>query len=170
MAELTQEQQAEVDRFGIFDGLGQVEAVQMEAARIGYPIERVRLRLAPMPEQGLHKTPEQMVDDLEWAKHAAGLVALSLKESSELVRDARRRWARAHALALRASTGKSSEQREADALLATEDEQLALDIAEVALEYAKGLARAVEQTGTMTQTQASMVREQMRLAGTGRES
>ncbi len=169
---LTDEQRVRVAASGIFesDRVSPTILLEQAAEKIERAVEALRARLAPAPTEGLMKSPDEMIDDLEWAKHGAGQLALQLKSASLLVRDARRSWARAHALALKASDGKSAEMREADADLVCEPEQIALDAAEVAQEYAKGVARAIEQTGSMTQTQAGLVKAQMALAGTGRES
>lgn len=170
--EMSEAEAARVEAFGLFDGdeLSVTIRFEAEAERIEAAVSQIRARLAPAPTEGLFKTPDSMIDDLEWAKHGAGRLALALKESSTLVRDARRAWARAHAVALRGSDGKSAELREADADLSCAGEQLALDVAEVAYEYAKGVARAIEQSGSMTQTQAGLIKAQMQLAGTGREA
>lgn len=171
VAELTAEQLAMVDALGIHqdDRTSMSIRFEAEAEQIEDRVEKVRTRLAPSPTEDLLKTPDEMVEDLEWAKYGTGQLALALKQASALMRDARAKFARAHALAVRRSTGKSEQQREADALLWCESEQIALDAAETALQYAKDVARAIEQTGSMTQTQASLVRAQMALAGTGRE-
>jgi hypothetical protein len=169
---LTDDERVRVEAFGIFDGdsVSPTILFELAAEQIEMVVSRIRARLAPAPVEGLLKTPDEMVDDLEWAKHGTGQLALALKDASVLVRDARRAWARANAIALRGSDGRSAELREADAALVCEPEQIALDAAEVAQEYAKGVARAIEQTGSMTQTQAGLVKAQLSLAGTGRDA
>lgn len=169
---LTPEQFEEVKRFRIHqdDSLPFELQFARDAAAIEERVETVRARLAPSPEEGVFKTPDEMIEDLEWAKFGTGQLALALKQAGSLMKDARARHARSHAIAVRKSDGKSEQQREADALLLCQAEQLALDVTETALQYAKDVARAIEQTGSMTQTQASLVRAQMALAGTGRES
>lgn len=170
--DLTAAMRAEVERFGIHedDALPASIRFSADAERVELIAERVRSRLAGAPVENLHKTPDEMVDDLEWSKYGAGQIAVALKDAATAVKSARRVFGRAHAVALRASAGKSSEQREADALLACEEEQFALDVVETAQDFAKQVARAIEQTGSMTQTQAGLVKAQMALAGTGREA
>jgi hypothetical protein len=100
---LTSEEFQEVKRFDIHkdDSLPFELQFAADAAAIEARVEKVRARLAPAPEDGVYKTPDEMVDDLEWAKYGTG---------------------------------------------------------------------QIEQTGSMTQTQASLVRAQMALAGSGRDS
>jgi hypothetical protein len=169
---LTSEEFQEVKRFDIHkdDSLPFELQFAADAAAIEARVEKVRARLAPAPEDGVYKTPDEMVDDLEWAKYGTGQLALALKQAGSLMKDARARFAKSHAIAVRRSDGKSEQQREADALLQCQAEQLAMDVTETALQYAKDVARAIEQTGSMTQTQASLVRAQMALAGSGRDS
>jgi hypothetical protein len=168
---LTPGEQVLVDHFGIFedDSLPMSIRLIADAERAEAAAEAVRARLAPAPTGGMVKAPDEMIDDLEWAKYGSGRIALVLKDASLAVRRARDVFARAHAAAVLGSGGKSEQLREADAALACADEQAALDVAEVALEFAKNVARSVEQSGSMTQTQASLVKAQMALAGTGRE-
>jgi hypothetical protein len=132
--------------------------------------EYVRSRLAPQPEQGQVKSPDEMVEDLEWAKYGTGRIALVLKDAGVEVKRCRRALAAASARARQTSTAKASDQRDADVVLAVVAEQEAFDVAESALEFAKSVARGVEQSGSLTQTQAALVRAQMNLAGTGREA
>jgi hypothetical protein len=140
------------------------------AERIEQAAEKVRARLAPMPTEGMHKTPEEMVDDLEWAKFGSGRIALVLKEAGALVKGSGRALAVARARAMQKATGKSADQREAQVVLAVLEEQQVFDDAVIAQEFAKAVARSVEESGSLTQTQASLVKAQMQLAGTGRES
>lgn len=160
--ELSAAERAKVERFGLHS--------DEEVAKVGADAEYVRSRLAPSPTEGIQKSPDEMIDDLEWTKYGTGRIALVLKEADLIRRRARRAFEAEHAKALLASDGKSSEQREAEALLVCAEERLALDEAEVAYDFARGVARSIEQTGSMTQTQASLVKAQLSLAGTGRES
>lgn len=131
--------------------------------------EYVRSRLSPQPTAGMLKTPDEMIDDLEWSKYGTGRIALVIKEADRERRAARRAYDLARAAALLASTGKSAELREADAELACAVEREVWEVAEVAYDFAKMVARSVESSASQTQTQASLVKAQMSLAGTGRE-
>jgi hypothetical protein len=111
-----------------------------------------------------------MVDDLEWAKHGAGQIALALRQAAENVRVARKGYREARARVIAASGAKSTDKREAEVDLECAAERDAMEVAEAVQDFAKNVARAIEQTGSMTQTQASLVRAQMQLAGSGREA
>ena len=131
--------------------------------------EYVRSRLSPQPVAGMLKTPDEMIEDLEWSKYGTGRIALVIKEADRARRAARRTYDLARAAALLASTGKSAELREADAEIACAVEREVWEVAEVTYDFAKGVARSVESSASQTQTPASLVRAQMSLAGTGRE-
>lgn len=160
--DLSEVELADVQRFGLH--------APSEVERVTDAAEYVRSRLSPMPTEGLRKTPDEMIDDLEWAKYGTGRIALVLRDADTARRRARRAFEGAHAIALLASGGRSSAQREAEALALCLEEQEALDQAEIAYEFARSVARSVEGSASMTQTQASLVKAQMSLAGTGRES
>lgn len=159
--ELSAAERATVDRFQIH--------LPDEVEQITAHAEFVRSRLAPIPEEGLQKTPDEMIDDLEWAKNGVGRIALVMKDARRAVKEANKIARRAKALALKSSDGKSTDLRDADVALLCEQEISDAEDAQIALDFAKDVARAVEQTGSMTQTQASLVKAQMSLAGTGRE-
>lgn len=160
--DLSPDELAEVQRFGLH--------VPTEVERITADAEYVRSRLAPQPTDGILKSPDEMIDDLEWAKYGTGRIAFVLKEADTARRRARRAFDLAHGVALLGSDGKSSEQREAEANALCQEEREALDEAEIAFEFARSVGRSVEGSASMTQTQASLVKAQMSLAGTGRES
>lgn len=130
--------------------------------------ELVRARLSPAPVEGIYKTPDEMISDLDWSKYGVGQIALVLKEAGRTVKAVARRLARARALALQASEGRSADQREADVVLACEAEQELFDDAEIALDFAKNTARGIESSASQTQTQAGLVKSQLSLAGSGR--
>ena len=131
--------------------------------------EYVRSRLSPQPVAGMLKTPDEMIEDLEWSKYGTGRIALVIKEADK----ERRRTKRIHDLAVaaakKASQAKSSDLREADAELACTGEREAAEDAEIVYDFARNVARSVESSASQTQTQASLVKAQMSLAGTGRE-
>jgi hypothetical protein len=130
--------------------------------------EQVRSRLSPAPVEGLYKTPDEMIGDLDWSKYGVGQIALVLKEANRTVKVTARRLALARARALKGSEGKSADQRDADVTLATEPEQQLADDAEIALQFAKDTARGIESSASQTQTQAGLVKSQLSLAGSGR--
>jgi hypothetical protein len=132
--------------------------------------EYARIRLAPMPTPGQIKTPDDVIEDLEVAKHLAAKSALIIKEADKTKRAVARLHAIAHGKALRTSTAKSAELREADAFQAALDLRTALDAAEVAYDFARAVAKSVEQSTSALQTQAGMVKVTYGLAGSGRES
>ena len=130
----------------------------------------IRARLAPQPTPGQIKTPDQVIDDLEWAKHGVA-------EGARLVREAERAWKalkheheRRRAHARQQSLGKSADQRDADVYLRTESTARAVDDAETVLNYVRAVSRASETTTSAAQTQARMVEATFRLAGSGREA
>lgn len=132
--------------------------------------DAIRARLAPRPQPGQIKTPDQVIDDLEWAKHGVA-------EGARLIREAERTWKalkheheRRRAMARQQSLGKSADQRDADVYLRTETTARAVDDAETVLNYVRAVSRASETTTSAAQTQARMVEATYRLAGSGRES
>jgi hypothetical protein len=140
-----------------------------EPAELEADAEYVRARLAPMPVQGQIKTPDDIIEDLEVAKHLAARCAVIIRDADKTRRALRRLHAISHGTALRGSTAKSAELREADAAAATVGLQELLDDAEIAYQFARDVARSVEGSTSAIQTQASMVKVTYGLAGTGRE-
>lgn len=132
--------------------------------------EWIRARLAPAPEPGQIKTPDDVIGDLEFAKHAAAQGAVIIRDADKTKRAVARLYAMAHGKALKGSTGKSAEQREADAFEATVDLKVLVDAAEVAYTFARDVAKSIEGSTSAVQTQASMVKVTYGLAGTGRET
>ena len=130
--------------------------------------EYVRSRLSPQPVEGMLKTPDEMIDDPEWSKYGTGRIALVIKEADKERRRTKGEFDLAHAAAVKASTAKSSDMREADATLACAVEREAAENAEIAYDFAKKVARSVESSASQTQTQASLVKAQLSLAETGR--
>jgi hypothetical protein len=132
--------------------------------------EFARSRLAPQPEFGQVKTPDEIIDDLEWAKHLSARCAVIIRDADKTRRAVKRVYSLAHGRALKASTAKSAELREADAFEGTVQLQELVDDAEIAYNFAKDVARSVEQSASAVQTQSKMVAITYGLAGTGRES
>jgi len=130
--------------------------------------EWARARLAPMPQKGQIKTPDDIIEDLEVAKNLAARSAVVIKEADRTKRAVRREHSIAHGKALKASTAKSAELREADAYAATVDLQQMVDETEIVYTFARDVARSVEQSTSALQTQAKMVGLTFSLAGTGR--
>lgn len=132
--------------------------------------EWVRIRLAPRPVEGQIKTPDDIISDLETAKYMAARSAVIIRDADKTKRAVARLHSLAHGKALKLSTAKSAELREADAAAATEELRMALDAAEVAYTFARDVARSVESSTSAVQTQAAMVKVTFGLAGSGRES
>lgn len=132
--------------------------------------EFIRSRLAPQPVQGQIKTPDEIIDDLEWAKHLAARGAVVIRDADKTRRAVKRLHAIAHGKALRASELKSAEQREAEAFEATVGLAELVDEAEIAYNFARDVARSVEGSTSAVQTQAQMVKTMYGLAGSGREN
>ncbi len=143
---------------------------EANADRIEGSAEDVRLRLAPMPVGEMLKTPDEMISDLEFAKWGSSRIALVLKQARLQVRDTAKELREGRAKVLGRSTARSADLRQAEVDLECADLITAAETAQIVLEFAKDVARAVEQTGSMTQTQAGLVKAQMGLAGTGREA
>jgi hypothetical protein len=131
--------------------------------------EEMRVRLAPRPEFGQVKTPDEIIDDLEWAKHLAAKSAVVIRDADKTRRAVGRLLSIAYGKSLRASDAKSKELREADAYEATVQLQEQVDNAEIAYDFARNVARSVEQSASAVQTQSKMVAITYGLAGTGRE-
>ena len=128
----------------------------------------VRARLAPQPQAGQIKTPDQVIDDLEWAKHGVAEGARLIREAERSLKALRHELERRRAQARQRSLGRSADLRDADVYLQTETLAHAVDDAETVLNYVVRVARASETT--TSQTQARMVEATFRLAGSGRES
>lgn len=141
-----------------------------DPAELEAEAEYVRARLAPKPVVGQIKTPDDIIEDLEWAKHLAARSSVIIRDADKAKRALSRIHSIAHGKALKASTAKSAELREADAFAATEESRAALDAAEIAYQFARDVARSVEASTSAVQTQASMVKVTYGLAGSGRES
>lgn len=131
--------------------------------------EWVRARLAPTPVEGQIKTPDAIIDDLEWAKHLAARSAVIIRDADKTRRATKRLLSIAHGKALKGSSAKSAELREADAFAATVQLVELVDDSEIAYNFARDVARSVEGSTSAVQTQASMVKVTFGLAGTGRE-
>lgn len=132
--------------------------------------EFIRSRLAPQPVLGQIKTPDEVIDDLEWAKHLAARAAVVIRDADKTRRAVKRLHAIAHGKALRASAAKSAELREAEAFEATVQLAELVDDAEIAYNFARDVARSVEGSTSAVQTQASMVKVTFGLAGSGRDA
>ncbi|MEX1078913.1 MAG: hypothetical protein WED09_07380 [Homoserinimonas sp.] len=131
--------------------------------------EWARARLAAAPVSGQIKTPDAVIEDLEWAKHLSAKSAVIIRDADKSKRAIARVHSLAHGKALKSSTAKSAELREADAAATTEETRVLLDAAEVAYQFARDVARSVESSTSAIQTQASMVKVTYGLAGSGRE-
>lgn len=131
-------------------------------------VEELRGRLAPRPVAGQIKTPDEIVNDLEWAKYLSSRTPVVIRDADRTLRALQRRYAREFSVLVRDSSAKSSDERkqETDAQLAGLVE--AIDQAEVVLEYAKRVAKSVEASTSAIQTQAAQVRITFELAGSGR--
>lgn len=132
--------------------------------------EEVRARLVTRPRSGQVKTPDSVVDDLQWSRWGASRMVRIVRDADETRRALRHVLEQAKARARMATTAKSADQRDAEVVLATEAEQTAYDAAEVAYEYARSTARMAEGNQSAIQTIAKQVEITYRLAGTGRES
>jgi hypothetical protein len=131
--------------------------------------EFARARLAPMPTPNQIKTPDDIIEDLEVAKNLAARSAVIIRDADKTKRALARVHAIAHGKALRTSTAKSAELREADAYEASIELRGMLDAAEVAFDFARSVARSVESSTSALQTQSKMVAITYGLAGTGRD-
>lgn len=131
--------------------------------------DEIRARLAVKPRKGGQvKTPDQVVEDLEYAKWAAGHVPMIIREADRTVRVLQRRYAAAFVSRVRLSEAKAADERRLEAEVALEALLVQLDAAEVALDYAKRIGKSVESATSAVQTQAAMIRTVYGLAGTGR--
>lgn len=137
--------------------------------------EQIRARLVTNPErlaerrrQGQVKTPDQVIEDLEWSRWGAAQMVRVLRDADATRRALRLQLERARAKARMGSEAKSTDKRDAEVIEATADEQAAYDAAEIAYEYAKGTARMAEGNQSAVQTIAKQVEIVYRLAGAGR--
>jgi hypothetical protein len=140
-------------------------------AQLELATDEVRGRLAVKPPKDAQvKTPDAIIEDLEFSKWAAAHVPMIIREADRTVRVLQRRYSAAFVVAVKRSEAKASEERRLEAEVALAPLLAQVDAAEVALEYAKRVAKSVESATSAVQTQAAMVRVTYGLAGTGRES
>lgn len=139
-------------------------------AEIELEADDARTHLAPRPQKGQIKTPDELVDDLEWAKHYAAKSAVIIRDAERTLKALRRLYDRRFSVVVKRSRAKSSDERRQDTDLILGGLVAAMDDAEVVFEYSKRVAKSVETTTSAIQTQARMVDTTYRLAGTGRES
>jgi hypothetical protein len=176
--DLSQDELVHVRAFGLASPTEAAELLERQRLRtaavlpnqIELRAEQLRARLAPAPVEGFQKTPDQMIDDLEWAKHGTGLIAMVLRQARRDVKDTQKLLREARAHVLQRSSARSSDMRQAEVDLECAELIDAFEDAQIVLEFAKDVAKAAEATGSMTQTQAGLIKAQMALAGTGREA
>ncbi|HEY8590694.1 MAG TPA: hypothetical protein VIL55_14205 [Naasia sp.] len=130
--------------------------------------EQIRARLATRPVAGQVKTPDSIIEDLEWAKYGASQLPAILRDADRAVRVLQRRYSAAFVKAVRQSDARSADERRLEAEQALAPLLAQLDAAEVAYEYAKRVAKSVEAAQSNVQSQAAMVRVTYDLAGSGR--
>lgn len=128
----------------------------------------IRARLAQRPVTGQIKTPDSIIEDLEYAKWAAAQSPAIIRDADRTVRVLQRRYSRAYSAQVRLSEAKAADERRLEAEVALEPLLVQLDAAEVALEYAKRVAKSIEASTSAIQTQAAQVRITYDLTGTGR--
>lgn len=155
--------------------IGDVEVLDREGRPVRDPgeieseAEFVRARLAPKPPaQQQIKTPDDIIDELDWAKHFASKMALLVKDADRSLRALQRLYA-LKAAGVK-SSAKSIDERTREVELALPDLVAAIDEAEVVLEFTKRVGKSVEASTSALQTQAGLVKVTYALAGTGRES
>ncbi len=130
--------------------------------------DQVRTHLAPRPVAGQIKTPDDIIVDLEWAKHLASKSAAIIRDADRTLRALLREYNRRLVVEMKKSERKSADERlmEADTVLA--EWKAAVDEAEVVLAYAKRVANSVESSTSAIQTQAKQIQITYELAGSGR--
>lgn len=131
--------------------------------------EYVRARLAPKPIVGQIKTPDDIITDLEWAKHLAAKSAVIIRDADRTLRALQVLYIKAELGVTRKSDAKSVEERKAEAQIALPELFAALSEAEVVFEFAKRVAKSVEGSTSAIQTQAKQVEITYHLAGSGRQ-
>lgn len=150
----------------LFDELSGVEI--RDPVEIEAEVEWIRTRLTGTPVAGQIKSPDDIVTDLEWAKHNAARAAVVIRDADRAHRTLKRLWDRRYVVAIKGATAKAADERAAQVRVALEDYVLMLDAAEIALEYAKRVAKTIEGTTSAIQTQSKMVETTYQLAGKGR--
>lgn len=131
--------------------------------------ENLRKRIAkPLPQRGVIKTPDSIIEDLEVVQYVAGQNVAVLREADRTRRAARRALAKAVAKAHKSATGKTVDDKKAEVEIATEAEADAVENAEIAYTYAKSIAELTETTKSAVQTQSKQVELTYSLAGSGR--
>lgn len=126
----------------------------------------------PEPSRGDQqiKTPDDIIYELEVVEH-------ELNMAVRMVRDADKQRANAKAVLRRAvakaqfaqkANGGTAAEKSARVVEAVEDEQVAVDVADVTYRFAKSTADWLEGRKSSLQTQAKLVMATLQLAGSNR--
>lgn len=141
-----------------------------DPAEIEADAETIRVRLTKTPVPNQIKTPDDVISDLEWAKHLAAEAVVVIRDANRTRRTIMRLWDRRSSVAMKDSTAKAADERAAEVRVRLEPYWLMVDAAEVALDYAVRVSKSIELSASVVQTQSKMVEATYRLAGNGRTS
>jgi hypothetical protein len=132
--------------------------------------DHVRKRVTPTLEDSEVRGPDYVIAELERISAAAGVMVVVVRDADVVRRDTARvlATARAHAQSVAAAEGGRVADKAAKVELAIAAEAEAADLAEIALEYAKSVARLVESRKSSVQTIGRMVEITYSLAGSRR--
>ncbi|ALJ20399.1 hypothetical protein [Microbacterium sp. No. 7] len=137
--------------------------------------ELVRRRIVRQPPRpGTVKTPDSIIEDLEHLKYAAGQNVVILREAERMRSAARRALARAQAAAQRTAREEAKTEKLTVDEKAARVEELtealadAVEVAEIAYNYARRVAELTESAKSTTQTQSKQVEITYALAGSRR--
>lgn len=145
-------------------------AVISDAASANAWSEYVRSKITPIHVDSEIRGPDWIIHSLDDVAAAAGRMVLVVKEADLIRRTAARELAKARARAQRkaAEEGGRVADKEARVEELTEVEADAADVAEAAYQYARSIARLVEERKSGVQTMARMVELTYSLAGSRR--
>ena len=145
-------------------------AVINDAASANAWSDYVRSKITPIQVDSEIRGPDWIIHALDDVAAAAGRMVLVVKEADMIRRTAGRDLAKARAMAQRkaAEEGGRVADKEARVEELTEGEADAADVAEAAYQYARSIARLVEDRKSGVQTMARMVELTYSLAGSRR--
>lgn len=132
--------------------------------------EYVRDKITPTVIDSEIRTPDWIIHQLDDVAAAAGRMVLVVKEADVIRRSAARALAKAQARAQRTAAAEGGRVADKAARVEelTENEADEADVAEAAYQYARSIARLVEERKSAVQTMARMVELTYQLAGSRR--
>lgn len=141
-----------------------------DAAAVDAWSHYVRDKVTPTPDPSEIVTPDQVISELRNLSAAAGRMVLVVRDADVIRREAARTLAKAQAKAQRTAAGEGGRVADKAARVEelTEAEADAANVADAAYEYARSVARLVDNQKSSVQTIARLVELTYSLASSRR--